>query len=210
MSHASCPPCSSCYLVCQLPRLPTCRRSYYHPSSSEAGSKSTLSAICGDVRVPPRQHQAPSTGGSPGQPKPIGVILPCLMQHDVSSILMWITCFCTYLTILVEAHPELVKSCLAYLEARHNGGDRWLLYDAKFCQNMAEDELADWAKLDTSLHTATVGAQSTGSGSNAHTAPPVTTHRMPVLSSHSPGPLGPYPPVSLSLPRTRHDAEGRR
>ena len=38
-------------------------------------------------------------------------------------------------------------------------------YDSIFKQNAAEDEAADWTRLDTSLHAATFAAQSTGAGS---------------------------------------------
>ena len=65
--------------------------------------------------------------------------------REVNSILSWVTCFATYVAVLSDAHPELVKSRLAYLtlivsEARHNGGDGWQTYDSIFRQNAAEDQ----------------------------------------------------------------------
>ena len=91
-------------------------------------------------------------------------------MREVNSLLSWVSCFVLYIAILSESHPELVKSRLAYLalmiaEARRNGGDGWLTYDAIFRQNAAEDASVDWGKLDSSLHTATFAAQSTGPGS---------------------------------------------
>lgn len=72
--------------------------------------------------------------------------------------------------ILTNAHPSLVKSRQACLsrtisETTHNGGDGWLSDGTIFHQNVAKEETVDWAKLDSSLHTATFGAQSNGLGS---------------------------------------------
>ena len=89
---------------------------------------------------------------------------------EVSSILSWVSCFTTYVAVLLEAHPELVKSQLAYLtlmiaEARCNGGDGWLTYDTIFCQKATEDSSIVWDKLDPSLHMATFAALNTSPGS---------------------------------------------
>ena len=90
--------------------------------------------------------------------------------REVNSLLSWVLCYVTYVAVLSEAHPSLVKSRLAYLalvvaEARRNGGDGWIAYDAIFRQNAAEDETTDWTRLDTSLHAATFVAQSSGARS---------------------------------------------
>ena len=68
--------------------------------------------------------------------------------HEANSLLFWAICFSTYIAVLSEAHPSLVKSRPAYLtlimsEARHNGGDGWISYNSIFRQNAAEDESAD-------------------------------------------------------------------
>ena len=89
---------------------------------------------------------------------------------DMTSILSWVSCFTTYVTVLSEAHPELVKSRLAYLammisDARRNGGGRWLTYDTIFRQKAAEDSSIVLDKLDPFLHTATFAALSTSPGS---------------------------------------------
>ena len=70
-------------------------------------------------------------------------------QREVTSILSWVSCFTTYLAVLSETHPELIKSQLAYLalmisETRRNDGDGWLTYDSIFRQNAAEDNTMVW------------------------------------------------------------------
>ena len=90
--------------------------------------------------------------------------------REVNSLISWVLCYVTYVAVLAESHPGLVRSRLAYLalvvsEARRNGGDGWIAYDAIFRQNAAEDEAVDWTRLDTSLHAATFIAQSSGARS---------------------------------------------
>ena len=106
---------------------------------------------------------------SPNSPTPQAIGARPRMR-EVSSLTSWTLCFVTYLAVLAEAHPNLVRSRLAYLslvisEARRIGGDGWATYDAIFRQNAAEDEAADWTRLDASLHAATFLAQSSGSRS---------------------------------------------
>ena len=89
--------------------------------------------------------------------------------REVNSILSWALCFISYLAVLAESHPSLVRPRLAYFaliisEARRNGGEGWLSYDTIFRQNAAEDEAADWTRLDSSLHAATFMAQSSAAG----------------------------------------------
>ena len=72
---------------------------------------------------------------------------------DVSSILSWGSCYVLYVAVLAEAHPEQVKSRVVYLtliiaDARHNRGDRYLMYDSIFRCNVAEDPTVGWGKLD--------------------------------------------------------------
>ena len=90
--------------------------------------------------------------------------------REVNSLLSWTLCFTTYIAVLVESHPGVVRSRWAYFalivaEARRNGGDGWQSYNAIFRQNATEDEGVDWTRLDTSLHGATFVAQSSGTGS---------------------------------------------
>ena len=93
-----------------------------------------------------------------------------LNQQEVNSLLTWVNCFTMYVAILGEAHPELVRSRLAYMsliisEAIRSGGDGWKSYDSIFRQNAAEDPELDWSKLDTSLHSSTFLAQRAEHGS---------------------------------------------
>ena len=65
--------------------------------------------------------------------------------REVSSLISWVLCYVTYVAVLSESHPNLVRSCLAYLalvvsKARRNGGDGWITYDAIFRQNAAEEQ----------------------------------------------------------------------
>ena len=62
--------------------------------------------------------------------------------REANSLLSWALCFTSYVAILVESHPGLVRSHLAYFmliiaEARRIGGDGWQSYDAIFRQNAA-------------------------------------------------------------------------
>ena len=81
-------------------------------------------------------------------------------MRDVPSLLSWISCFTTYVAILGESNPQLVRSRLSYLslvimEARRNGGEGWRSYDTVFRQNAANNPDADWSRLDASLHAST-------------------------------------------------------
>ena len=87
--------------------------------------------------------------------------------RKINSLISWVLCSVTYLAILSESPHDLVRSCLTYLalvvsKARHNGGDSWIAYDAIFHQSAAEDEVVDWTRLDSSLHTAMYIALSSG------------------------------------------------
>ena len=85
-------------------------------------------------------------------------------MRDFPSLISWISCFTTYIAILGEAFPHLVRSRLAYMsliitEARRNGGEGWRSYDTVFWQNAANNPDADWTRLDSSLHSSTFLAQ---------------------------------------------------
>ena len=77
-------------------------------------------------------------------------------QREVSSLLTWVCAFTTYIAILAEARPDLVKSRLAYLrnivrEASRFGGDGWKTYDYVFRSQAAVDQHMDWADLNPSM-----------------------------------------------------------
>ena len=85
-------------------------------------------------------------------------------MRDFPSLISWISCFTTYIAILGEAFPHLVRSHLAYMsliitEASRNGGEGWRSYDTVFRQNAANNTDADWTRLDSSLHSSTFLAQ---------------------------------------------------
>ena len=77
-------------------------------------------------------------------------------QREVSSLLTWECAFTTYIAILAEARPDLVKSRLAYLrnivrEASRFGGDGWKTYNYVFRSQAAVDQHMDWADLNPSM-----------------------------------------------------------
>ncbi len=89
--------------------------------------------------------------------------------REVQSLLTWITCFASYIAILSETHPHMVRpliayECLVIREARKNGGQGWMLYDRIFRQNAQEDPSVDWTKLDASLHASTFLAMRSAPG----------------------------------------------
>ena len=82
-------------------------------------------------------------------------------MRDVPSLISWISCFTTYIAILSEAFPHLVRSRLAYMsliitEASRNGGEGWRSYDTVFRQNAANNPDTDWTHLDSSLYSSTL------------------------------------------------------
>ena len=80
----------------------------------------------------------------------------CTPQREVSSLLTWVCAFTTYIAIMAEVRPNLIKSRLAYMrnivrEASRFGGDGWKTHDYVFRSQVAVDKNMDWAELNPSM-----------------------------------------------------------
>ena len=80
-----------------------------------------------------------------------------------------------YACVVVAQKPEKIHQLLAYQtmvvrEARRCGGTGWQTYDIMFRQQVANDEEADWSKLNGSLYSVTFLAQQNG-GEDLSTLP---------------------------------------
>ena len=87
-------------------------------------------------------------------------------QREVSSLLTWVCAFTTYIAIMAEVRPDLLKSRLAYMrnivrEASRFGGDGWKTYDYVFRSQAAVDPSMDWAELNPSMMMAFMAARPT-------------------------------------------------
>ena len=90
--------------------------------------------------------------------------------REVKSLLTWVSCFATYIAIMSESHPHMVRSlpvylCLIVREAQKCGGDGWTIYDQVFRQNAQGEATVEWSRLDSSLHSSTFLAFQSGIGS---------------------------------------------
>ena len=87
-------------------------------------------------------------------------------QWGIGLVIMWPSCFATYVAIVSQTHPERTMEMLAYMrlmirEAHKHGGNGWLTYDAVFRRNKQGKDRA-WDVLDPSLHMAYIAGQGTG------------------------------------------------
>ena len=79
-------------------------------------------------------------------------------QREISSIVSWVSCFATYLAVVLQVHPERSRDMLAYMrlvvrEAYKFDGQGWLMYDSIFRKNN-QGPTARWDMIDPSLHMA--------------------------------------------------------
>ena len=77
-------------------------------------------------------------------------------RRPVSSIIEWVQCFNTYLSVMCRTCPEKVPDLLAYqmliIEASMvYEGNAWLGYDRRFRQAAAVNPQMQWSKTDTDL-----------------------------------------------------------
>ena len=77
-------------------------------------------------------------------------------RRPVSSIIEWVQCFNTYLSVMCRICPEKIPDLLAYqmliVEASMvYEGNAWLGYDRRFRQAAAANPHMQWSKTDTDL-----------------------------------------------------------
>ena len=78
--------------------------------------------------------------------------------HKITSIMSWIECFTTYISLIALKHPDRVSDLLAYMSliihaARQYEDNPWLSYDATFRQLAATNKDWKWAQIQPSLWT---------------------------------------------------------
>ena len=92
--------------------------------------------------------------------------------REMSDMLSWAQCFCTYVAVVAEKQPGRVRQ-LAYQatmlrEARRCGGPGWRAYDAMFRQLAAAEPSTDWSRLNPSLYATIFLAQQERGGKLCH------------------------------------------
>ena len=90
--------------------------------------------------------------------------------RDVSDPVTWVYCFLSFVAVLCP--DSRTRELLAYGQiiiqlARSHRGTGWLVYDRRFCQQVAAGTPLSWAKINPSFLTATVlGSAPAPSGRN--------------------------------------------
>lgn len=77
-------------------------------------------------------------------------------RRHISTILEWIQCFTTYMSVVIASQPERSQDLLDYqsliIEAKMQyDGNGWLSYDRRFRQNAAASPDQKWSQMDITL-----------------------------------------------------------
>ena len=94
----------------------------------------------------------------------------CSRLRDVSDPFTWVYCYLSFVVVLCpdsRMHELLAYGQIIIQLARSHGGEGWLTYDRRFCQQVAAGTPLSWAKINSSLLSATVlGSAPAPSGRN--------------------------------------------
>ena len=87
--------------------------------------------------------------------------------QKVTSIMSWIECFTTYISLIAMKHPDRVSNLLGYMNlivhaARQYEDNPWQAYDATFRQLAATNKELKWAHIQPSLWTMSFNHASPG------------------------------------------------
>lgn len=79
-----------------------------------------------------------------------------LRRGPVTDILLWVDCYTTMVSVLIEKFPLKAVGFLAYLRTilkacRSYQGDAWVSYDMAFRRKAANQKSLDWGEIDFTL-----------------------------------------------------------
>lgn len=117
--------------------------------------------LCDNIKAEWRLTREGGSGAGTGQSKQ--------SKRELPDILRWIQCFGMYTCVVANQKPKNIHQLLAYQtmvvrKARRCGGTGWQTQDIMFCQQVANNPLADWSKLNGSLYSVIFLVQQNGKG----------------------------------------------
>ena len=143
----------------------------------------------------------------------VGEVVPSQKQkhYEVTTIIEWVQCFVTYITIVSQKEPEWTADLLGYQQliihsSQHCQEGRWPLYDRHFRLKASATRSKDWSTIEINIWNLAFNERTTpmtsghlpyhtGPGTQPYSSnqPPPADRKICLEWNDNPSPNCPYP-----------------